>query len=149
MRERETIEDILNIPVDVPEKKSASAKSRFGSKSGPSWLDKMKHGSSALPGILGCTAVSYFLNLADCVHEIAKDAPGGLSFSYHLAAGAGLYGGATANENRRTFSLGILLGTAVPSLLQYTSDGDANMLATALGVKAGTYGVGYVIGQFF
>lgn len=108
-----------------------------------------KEGLSAIPGILGCTALSYILGLSSCISKVHNALPSGLNLGFHLASGAGLYGGYTNNKNKRVATIIALAGSFAPEIIDLTQHGDLNRLGASSATKVVGYGVGYLIGSFF
>ena len=109
----------------------------------------IKEGLSAIPGILGCSALTYLLNFAGCIDQVKNALPQGLNLGFHLATGSGIYGGQTKNINKRIASLVTLVSSFTPEIISLAQDGDFEKIATSAGVKAVGYGLGYIAGYFF
>lgn len=129
--------------VSVPMKKSSFVAPPVSSLS-----DRVQDYLGAVPPILACSAAAYLLNFSGCVSSIGKTLPEGLNVSYHLAAGAGLYGGYTKNSHRKLTSLAMLCLSMAPEVV-LAVDGNIKNAGAAMGVKALGYGLGYIVGKFF
>src|SRR3989344_3878353 len=109
---------------------------------------RFAYGLRAIPPILACTAGAYLLGLSGCLTEVSESLPKKLNFGYHLAAGAGLYGGYTNNNNRKITSLVALAASFTPEIITLVHDGDFGKIGAASAAKAVGYGVGYILGYF-
>ncbi|MBI4918804.1 hypothetical protein HY837_02660, partial [archaeon] len=104
----------------------------------------------AIPPVLACSAVAYFLGVSQCASPIVTShVPGGLNFSHHLSAGSGLYGGYTKSTARKLMTLLTLGFSFTPEIIILYNGGNLSDIETSIGVKSAGYGLGYLISHIF
>ena len=110
---------------------------------------KLTEGLRTLPRVALGTALAYFLDVASCAVNIEQYLPAdGLNVPFHIAAGAGLYGGWTDKLNRGIATLLVLGGSMIPEIM-LAANGDMEMAGQMAGAKVVGYGVGYLTGALF
>ncbi len=116
----------------------------------PKTKNALSESLSAVPPILACSAIAYFLGVSNCAGSIVtNNLPAGLNFGHHLSAGSGLYGGYTKSTPKKIMTLLTLGVSLTPELFALYNGGSINDAGTSVGFKAAGYGLGYLISYFF
>jgi hypothetical protein len=117
-----------------------------------SLINDLTNRFKSVPAMIGCTYISYLFEFQGCVDEINTRLGEGPHVGFHIASGAGIYGGFTKDPNKTLTSLIGLGASLIPDTILLTQLDDTKQVVAYAGLKVAGYGVGYVagtLGRFF
>ena len=149
----ETKEDKPNLETQVSEScKSDKSLEPKVTKPKYSLMGDLTNRFKSVPAMIGCTYISYLFEFQGCVDEINTRLGEGPHVGFHIASGAGIYGGFTKDPNKTLTSLIGLGASLIPDTILLTQLDDTKQVVAYAGLKVAGYGVGYVagtLGRFF